>query len=191
MYKSATRRYVNIKYPSKFLKELTREFEYKVGKDVSQFILGFIKTEKGHRCRICTDKIGQKFCYCSDNSCRNEICYGCYRKTSKYNHFKPYCPKHFNKYYGKRTLIRDVKRMIYKHDIQFLHYVYKSHTSSMVQDFTFRFHWYGDPFIPIPRKKYICCNYAFKVEDNMLTIKLADSIYGAIEYENNNRPKSI
>ena len=39
MYKVASRRYVNSKYPRKFLKELHGEFEYKVGKDVSQLIL--------------------------------------------------------------------------------------------------------------------------------------------------------
>ena len=190
MYKSATRRYVTNKYPRKFLKEVHREFVFKVGPDVSRYILSFIKTEKGHRCRICTDKIGLKFCYCQDKNCRNEICYNCYRKTSKYNHFKPYCPKHFNKYRGKRELIKDVKKMIYKYDIQYLHYVYKTHSASMVQDFMFRFCWFGDPFVPIPRRKYICCNYAFKVDKNMLTIKLADSIYDSIEYENIIRPKT-
>lgn len=190
MGKSARMCYISQKYKPTFLKELHRSFECRVGKDVSNMILDFIKTENGHRCRICTNKIGRKFSYCLHENCVNEICYSCYRKTSKYNKSKPYCPKHFNKYHGKRALIKSVKKMIYKYDIQFLHYMYKTHSTSMVQDFMYRFHWFGDPFIPIPRRKYICCNYSFKVEDNMLTIKLADSIYDCIEYENNNRPKT-
>jgi len=190
MYHTANRRYLNNKYQQNFLKEINRNFECKVGPDVSKYILDFIKPTKCRRCRICTNKIGQKYTYCLHKNCSNKICHSCYRKTSKYNRYKPYCPRHFNKYYGKRSLIKDVKKMIYKYDIQFLHYMYKTHTTSMIQDFMFRFHWYGECFIPIPKRKYICCNYSFKVEENMLTIKLADSIYDCIEYEQNSRSKS-
>lgn len=180
------RRYLNNKYKKSFLKELHRSFEYKVGRDVSNMILDFIKIGKGHRCRICVKKIGQKSAYCLYKNCWNEICYNCYQKTSKYNIYKPYCPKHFNKYHGKRDLIKNVRKMVYKHDIQIIHYIYKTHCTSMVQDLMYTFYRFGEPFIPIPKKKYICCNYSFKVEYNMLTIKLADSIYDCIEYESNN-----
>ena len=188
----ANRRYLNNKYQKEFLKEVCDKFACKVGPDVSKYILDFIKPTKSQRCRICTNKIGLKFTYCLYKGCCNKICRSCYRKTSKYNKkLKPYCPRHFNRYNGKKSLIKSVKKMVHKHDIQFLHYVYKSHSTSMVQDFMFRFHNFDKDFIPIPRKKYICCNYSFKVDENMLTIKLADSIYDCVEYENIKRPNTV
>ena len=184
MRKSTVSRFINRKYTPEFTNIIVRKFELKIGKDVSQLIMSLIQPTNDDICKVCRTKIGKVYTFCSIINCPHIICKDCYLKSSKYNKYIPYCPVHFNKYYGKKPIIHDANKFIHKYKLQFIHYIYKIGQNKRVEDYVVHYHHYRNNYIALPKRKYICCNYNLRVIENMLVIKLTDNIYDALEYEN-------
>ena len=183
MRKRTVSRYINRKYSPEFTDIIIRKFELKIGKDVSKLIINLVQPTKNNICKVCRKTIGNIYTFCATIGCRHIICKNCYFKTSKYNKYIPYCPNHFNKYYGKKAIIRDMKKYVHKYNLQYIHYMYNLGTNKRVEDYVVHFNNYGKGYIKLPKRKYICNNYALKIVDNYLVVNITDNIYDALEYE--------
>ncbi len=183
MRKSTISRYVNRMYTPEFTDVMIRNFELKIGKDVAKLIINLIQPPKNDICKVCRTRIGKVYTFCSTINCNHIICKKCYLKSSKYNKYIPYCPSHFNKYYGKKPIIRDMKKFIHKYNLQFIHYMYNLETNKKVEDYVVHYNHFSNHYIRLPKKKYICNNYSLTIVENMLVVKITDNIYDAIEYE--------
>ena len=82
---------------------LINKFEYKLGKDVSEYILTFL--ESNYICCICNFDFQEGF-HCSDKDCDNMVCDLCYNHSYGYNDdIRPYCHIHYDNHYSKPELI--------------------------------------------------------------------------------------
>ena len=170
--------YINISYPKKVVYDMYIFLEYKFGKDISNKILKLIIREKNYKCSICNNYKNENYSYCLYDKCNDIICNECYQITSKFNKFKPFCKCHFNKYNSKKKLIFIMKKKINKHNIQYLHYIYKYHNKT---NYYFTTYYKNKKnYIKLPPKKYICSNYYFRMYYNILYIFIADNIHEAI-----------
>ena len=71
-----------------------------------------------------------------------------------------------------------MKKKINKHNIQYLHYIYKYHNKT---NYYFTTYYKNKKnYIKLPPKKYICSNYYFRMYYNILYIFIADNIHEAI-----------
>ena len=183
MRKATVSRFINRKYSPEFTNVMIRKFELKIGKDVAKLILCLVQPTKNNICKVCNNQVGDVYTFCSTIGCSHIICNDCYLKSSKYNKYIPYCPAHFNKYYGKKAICRDMYKFIHKYRLQFIHYMYNLDENKRVEDYVVHYYHYRNNHISLPKRKYICCNYNLRVVENMLVVKLTDSIYDAIEYE--------
>jgi len=191
----AAKRYVNKRYDPSLLKDLYREFEKKIGRDVSKYIIDFIEIDKNQKCRICEDKIGQKYSCCIKKECRNIICDECYDITSRFNDGKPYCDIHFthhkyvqrkyiknkNKHF-KRQLIKKMKRKIKKHNINRIHYLYKNKYNQRIINEFYKFSKYKQ-FFKVPRRTHIRCNSYMEIRYNTLHVIFVDNIHDSFYYD--------
>lgn len=189
MYKSRISKYLNREYSMEFTDSIINKFEYKLGKDVSKYILDFIKPTPIDVCSVCLSIINNKFMYCNNKKCYKKICGNCCKKTIKYNSFIPFCNEHFNNYNiknNKKKLIRLVNRYLHKYNIQYIHYMFKRRNHNRIMDNVFCYDNYITKYIPIPKRKRINCKFHLYIDENMLVVKLADNIYDCLEYEDEN-----
>ena len=156
MRKATISRFINIKYTPEFTNTIIKKFELKIGKDVSLLIINLIQPTNNDICNICNHEIGKVYTFCSTIDCFHIICKDCYLKSSKYNKYIPYCSIHFNKYYGKKSIIYDINKIIHKYKLQFLHYIYKIGQNKKVEDYVVHYHHYRNNYIVLPKRKYIC-----------------------------------
>ena len=184
MRKSTVSRYINRKYSPEFTDIMVRKFELKIGKDVAKLIINLVQPTKNNVCKVCRKQIGNTYTFCATINCPHIICKKCYLKSSKYNKYVPYCPTHFNKHHGRSEIIHDMKKYVHKYNLQYIHYMYNLGTNKRVEDYVVHFNKYGKGYIKLPKAKYICNNYGFKIVDNYLVVKITDNIYDALEYEN-------
>ena len=84
--------------------EIKRDFEIKLGMDISEYIFTYIEPTNYLKCIICDIKIKVNYFICYEENCKKQLCRKCYQITSKYNNYKPYCDIHFNN--KKCVLIR-------------------------------------------------------------------------------------
>ena len=188
--RKATKRYVSKQYDEFFKNQVLAKFEKKIGMDVSKYIFSFIDIPKHTKCRICEDKIGQNFCCCMRKNCDNKICRKCFKITSKYNKYVPYCDKHFNNYhykkqvnkYFKKQLIKKMKRKIKRYsDVDMIQYIYKNRYTDKIINQFFCYNKYNHYF-HTPRRTFIRCNHHLEVRKNILVVIFVDNIFDTFYY---------
>lgn len=184
------KQYVNKRYNQSLLTDLHKEFEKKIGRDVSKYILDFIVIQKDKKCRICDDRIGQKYAYCMGKKCNNVLCYECYEITSRFNGGRPYCDRHFthhkykkdiNKLF-KRHLIKKMKRIVKKHNINRIHYIYKNKYNQRIINEFYRFNKHKQYF-KLPKRIHIRCNNYMEIRYDTLHVIFVDNIHDTFYYD--------
>jgi hypothetical protein len=176
----------NILSPS-LNQELYNIFDCRVGKDVSLYILSFVK-KNNNKCDLCNCYIYNSFSNCL--KCKSIICYKCYHITSQFNNNRPYCQEHFpqpikknkkrNSFLKKRLIEKMRKRMKHKY-ITLLEFIYrpKPYKCFIHQYFS---HERNGNFIKTPNKKCIKSNSTIIVNGSTLTIIMTDNIFDAYDY---------
>lgn len=104
-----------------YKKNIVIKFEYKLGIDVSNYILSFL--DCNYKCCVCSFEFQEGF-YCSDKDCDNKICDLCYNHSYGFNNdMKPFCYIHYDNHYSKTELktildnynMNKVKKINYKY----------------------------------------------------------------------------
>jgi hypothetical protein len=185
MDRSAISKYLNRYYTSDFTEAIIDKFEYKLGRDVSKYILDFIKPLPVEICCVCLNITNNKFMYCNNKECYKKICGNCCSKTIKYNKFIPFCNEHFNntKRKNKKKLIKLINKYAHKYNVQFLHYMFKRRNHNQIMDNVFHYDSNMTKYIPMPKRKHINSKFHLYIDENMLVVKLADNIYDCLEFE--------
>jgi len=181
------KKYITPILSSSLSKELFYLYELRFGKDVSLYILSFVK-KNNNKCDLCNCYIYKTFTNCL--KCNSIICHKCYHITSQFNNNRPYCQEHFlqpiknsNKRntYLKKRLIDKMRKRIKKRHITLIEFIYrpKPHKNFIHQYFTYE---KNGNFIKTPNKKCIKSNSTVVVNGSTLTVIMTDNIFDAYNY---------
>lgn len=157
-----------------YKKNIINKFEYKLGKDVSKYILTFLINN--YICSVCNFVFQEGF-HCSNKDCHGLICDLCYNHSYGFNNdIRPYCHIHYDNHCSKSELknildnynMNKVKKISYR----YTNGIYKNNIKKEVYKYHFR-------NFRIPNM-FIDHNIKIFKSQGVLHIILSNNIYDSI-----------